>query len=410
MLLPRASKVFFVVLPIFAGVFLGPKAVAQYALIYSTNAGAITLTGFTGTPDLVSIPSGVNNLGPSAFQNCTTLTNVTIPNTVTNWGTDVFTACSQLTNVTFTAGLPVIGEAGFYRCYALTNVSIPASVTNIGAGAFGACTDLVSITVDPANTSYSSMNGVLFDKAQNTLIQFPCGFVGNYTVSNGVSTIGFEACWYSPKVTGVTLPTSVTNIAMDAFAFCAGLTNVVINNGASIGADAFAGCNQLVHAVVGGNGPIVINQGVFGNCTNLQNVIIGSGSVSLGSNAFSGCIHLTNVFFTGSAPSPNSAAFGVFVPATVYYLPGTTGWTTPFSGLPAVLWNPTLTASGFANGQFGFTIKGNSNLPMVVTATTGLTGGAWTALQFYTLTNGSISYSDPTSSSYPNRFYGITFP
>src|SRR5258706_6658254 len=85
------------------------KVQAQFN--YTTNSGAITITGYTG-------PGG----------------DVTIPDTIT--------------------GLPVtkIGFAAFSSRSTLTNVFIPGSVTNIGNYAFGSCANLSAISVDALNS------------------------------------------------------------------------------------------------------------------------------------------------------------------------------------------------------------------------------------------------------------------
>jgi hypothetical protein len=119
----------------------------------------------------------------------------------------------------------------------------------------------------------------------------------------------------------------------------------------------------------------------------------------------------------GNAPSVAADAqlFGAGnTNATVYYLPGTTGWGPLFAKLPAVLWNPfiqTANASfGVLSNQFGFTITGTTNIPILVEARTGLAGMGWTPLQTCTLTNGSINFSDPAWTNYPSRFYRISAP
>ena len=58
-------------------------------------------------------------------------------------------------------------------CTSLTSVTIPSSVTSIGDGAFADCTSLTAITVDALNPVYSSVDGVLFNKSQTTLVQYP---------------------------------------------------------------------------------------------------------------------------------------------------------------------------------------------------------------------------------------------
>ena len=77
----------------------------------------------------------------------------------------------------------------------------------------------------------------------------------------------------------------------------------------------------------------------FGYCYKLTSATIGKSVTSIGDYAFSDCWSLTNVCFQGNAPK---CGVDVFFndSATVYYLPGTTGWGGTFAGRPAVLWNP----------------------------------------------------------------------
>jgi hypothetical protein len=67
-----------------------PAAVhAQFT--FTTNNGAITITGYIGSNSLVVIPSSTNGLpvtsiGDYAFYNCTNLTDVTIADSITSIG------------------------------------------------------------------------------------------------------------------------------------------------------------------------------------------------------------------------------------------------------------------------------------------------------------------------------------
>ena len=106
----------------------------QAQFTFTTNNGAITITGSTG-------PGG----------------DVTIPDTIN--------------------GLPVtsIGDFAFAGCTNLTSVAMGNSVINLGVGAFEMCTNLPAITVDVLNPVYSSAAGVLFNKNQTTLDEYPAG-------------------------------------------------------------------------------------------------------------------------------------------------------------------------------------------------------------------------------------------
>ena len=60
---------------------------------------------------------------------------------------------------------------------------------------------------------------------------------------------------------------------------------------------------------------------------------------SIGNGAFRNCSGLTSVHFRGDAPGLVSSRVFEGVPnATVYYLPGTSGWDATFGGRPTALW------------------------------------------------------------------------
>src|SRR6266699_1506799 len=100
---------------------LALPAVVQAQFNYTTNNGAITITGYTGPGGVVTIPDSINgypvtSIGSAAFYNKYAMTNVTIPNSVTS-----------------------IGSYAFFDCTSLTSVTIGNSVTSIGFDAFNSC-------------------------------------------------------------------------------------------------------------------------------------------------------------------------------------------------------------------------------------------------------------------------------
>ena len=135
-------------------------AVVQAQFTYTTNNGAITITGHIGTVvGAVTIPDTINGLpvtsiGNDAFAGCSYyFTSVTIPDSVTSIGYAAFADCMSLTNVTIGNSVIGIGDLAFSWLDSLTSVTIPNSVTSLGYGAFAECIRLTSVTIGDSVTS-----------------------------------------------------------------------------------------------------------------------------------------------------------------------------------------------------------------------------------------------------------------
>jgi hypothetical protein len=168
------------------------------------------------------------------------------------------------------------------------------------------------------------------------------------------------------------------------------------------------------------NGVTTIGGYAFYYCDSLTNVTIPNSVTTIGGYAFEYTFRLSNVYFTGNAPTPTND-LSVFSAdnnsATVYYLPGTTGWGATFDGRPTALWllpNPTILnfepTFGVRTNRFGFTISWATNIPVVVEACTNCTNPVWQPVQTNTLTGGSCYFSDPKWTNYPVRCYRLRSP
>jgi len=100
----------------------------------------------------------------------------------------------------------------------------------------------------------------LFDKTKTSLIQYPGGKTGAYTIPSTVTSIGwgaFMGC--TSRLTSVTIPNSVTIIGDSAFISCTSLTSVTIPNSVtSIGVNAFISCTSLT-SVTFATGSSILN-------------------------------------------------------------------------------------------------------------------------------------------------------
>src|SRR5208283_2585232 len=104
-----------------------------------------------------------------------------------------FAACYDLDGVTIPTSVTNIGAEGFGFCFSLTSVTIPASVTSIGPDVFINCYNLPAITVAAGNPAFTSVDGVLFNKNETTLLVYPTALAGSYAIPSGVMTIGTNA-------------------------------------------------------------------------------------------------------------------------------------------------------------------------------------------------------------------------
>jgi len=173
----------------------------KYTLVENGDDDYYRVSAFDTTITTVEIPSTFNGLevreiAESAFAGCTELTSIVIPNTIKKISVGAFSLCSSL-----------------------TEINIPASVTHIDSGAFYE-SGISAINVDSANESYSSLDGVLFDKDKTELLKYPtCKSGSSYTVPEGVVTIAdyaFEYCGLNE----ITLPSTLRQIGICIFNGC----------------------------------------------------------------------------------------------------------------------------------------------------------------------------------------------
>lgn len=218
----------------------GVTSIAHAAFFYCSNLQSAT------------IPNSVATIYNYAFSECNNLTSLTLPDSVTSIGQEAFSRCTSLTTIEIPSSVTSIGNWAFAHCVGLTSVIIPNSVTSIGSGIFGGCSGITEIQVAADNNNYCSVDGVLFNKDQTTLVQYPCGKQGNYAIPNTVTTIGDAAFFAFKGQISITIPNSVTSLGDWAFDGCTGLTSITCEalTPPACGADEFYGVDKSIPVYV----------------------------------------------------------------------------------------------------------------------------------------------------------------
>lgn len=225
----------------------------------------------------VKLPGSVTELGFASFRNCSKLKSIALPRNLTGMDSGIFANCTSLTAIQIPESVKVIGADSFYGCTSLTAIRIPKKVTKIGGTAFARCTSLKEITVDAANASYCSVDGMLYNKAKTTLICCPGNKDGGFAIPSSVKTIGVAAFLGCTRLKTLALPDGIKTIESWAFGDCSSLTALSIPKSVT----------KLPLTMVDG-------------CENLRAVGIPVSVTEIESGAFGGCESLQDVYYDGS--------------------------------------------------------------------------------------------------------------
>jgi hypothetical protein len=258
---------------------IGDKAFANSGLTSATLPASVTTFGkevFSGCTGLTTITiNGAISIDGDTLKGCSGLTTLAIGQSVNIIAAGALSGCAKLatltvnvanttysaaSNVLYTkdgssllaypparagsftipADVTTIGDSAFKNCTSsgFSSINIPVTVENITGNPFAGCTSLTSITVGASGLTtspyYYAENGVLYDAAKETLIAYPAGKTGTAFVIPSsaavggvkVTTIAVGAFYGAVNITDVEIPTTVGNIAADAFTGCSKLVKV----------------------------------------------------------------------------------------------------------------------------------------------------------------------------------------
>lgn len=331
---------------------------------------------FKGITSL-ALPSTLTTIGDGAF-NGTTLSSLTIPASVTSFsyqafawanqipafsvepgntsfkndangsllsadGTQLYAVPSSYANASYSVPATVteIENGAFMFSKNIATVTIPSSVTKISTGEWPTISykaaKLTAFEVSTDNTVYSSKEGLLLNKAANTLLQYPPAKAdANFKVPDGITTLGSESFYRVPALTSIdvnqvttltekcldnnynlkqfTIPKSLTSIPDGAIADCP-ISKYVVETGHTVFSSDDNGVvfntdkTKLLLYPTGRTDatytiPSTVKEiggSAFFGASNLTSITIPSTVKTLGESAFAWCPKLATVTFTETA-------------------------------------------------------------------------------------------------------------
>lgn len=320
-------------------------------MYYKTSATEVEVTSKSGgyygdivIPDTVDYDGNkmaVTAIAKDAFNDCDNLLSISIPATITGKFYTWLSDCNSLTainvnenhetyssidgvvfnkdktallccpigksgNYTIPDGVTVIGnkydggflgmvyEQAFTGCAKLTSVTIPVSVVDMSPmQEFKECSSMMKFNVDEGNVAYSTLDGVLTTKDKSTILYYPAGKIGKYSIPDVVTKINSTA-FYGSKLTSLTIHKNVVEIGNYAFWGCQNLeeinynaVNCDVGQRYGVGGGAYIYCQNIKEINIG-NDVNRLHHGIFSDLGMVTTIDIPDNVVSLDGGTFYG--------------------------------------------------------------------------------------------------------------------------
>lgn len=261
----------------------GPFAGTMIATVHGqTEDSTEAQEGATILPETKKIPDNL-------FLGCISIIDVQIPETVTEIGQKAFKDASSVENVTFAVntetgkvkGVEKIGISAFDGCSSLQELVLPETVTEVLQGAFA--NEGALVKADMSRTASLKKWDKESFKGDTALAEVILPTAGGITA---IPDGAFAGC---TTLTGENLkiPKNIVTITANAFKE-SGLKKLYIPNQVTmIGASAFEACKNLEDVHISNNISI-ISQSTFKNCEKLKKIEIPVKVEKIGTNAFYG--------------------------------------------------------------------------------------------------------------------------
>lgn len=315
----------------------------HYALKECESIGYKALAANTNIKNLV-LPKDIKIVYPKAFLNCINLCSIILPKEIQTIGTCAFEGCSSLKRIEISDGvnykvidgvlidkvdkktlraenniekqtvkivngITTICRKTFDRS-PVKNIIIPKTVNNIEENAFFLTMGLEKIEVDPKNSAYRSIDGVLHNQIGTVLVKYPQGKKGiSYYIEDTVEEIGLQAFSCAKNIQTITFTGALKKIGNKAFEYCTSIENVLLpGNIEIIGDGAFQYCEKLRSVMLSRN-ILEIGDCAFLNCISLETISIPKNVQKIGNFAFANCKNMKTITIQDNVSFVGDGAF-----------------------------------------------------------------------------------------------------
>ena len=126
----------------------------------------------------------------------------------------------------------------------ITSLHLPSTIKGIYSSTLEVFENLKSVTVAEGNENMASVDGVLYNYSNGSIMFVSEGVGGDIVVPDGISDIG--TCFSGKAITSIVLPDSIYILSDGAFANCTELVSITFGkNVDTYSINVFEGCDKL---------------------------------------------------------------------------------------------------------------------------------------------------------------------
>ena len=239
--------------------------------------------------ETIILPKSLVTIEKGAFVDCANLKQLELPEGLKTIGVAAFSGCSGLNQLELPEGLETIERSAF-RDTGIKKITIPATVNKLGCAT--GILDMEQVNFEGGK--YKIIDGVIYNKDGNELIDFSCSISGTFVIPSEIDMIN-EWTFSGNSLEEVEIPGSVKIIKEGTFAGATKLRKIVIGDGVELlGWSSFAECKALTEIVIP-KSVKEIGEEAFCDCPALSKVTIPESVKVIGKGAFKDSPNLKSV-------------------------------------------------------------------------------------------------------------------